>query len=310
MTNQIFGPVPSRRLGRSLGVDLVPFKTCTYDCIYCQLGRTTRKTIERKEWVPLDGVLEKLNEKLSTKPDYITLSGSGEPTLFSRVDELVDRIKAMTRVPVAVLTNGSLLWQEDVRHQLINADLVIPSLDAGDEAMFRLVNRPHEQISFEQMLNGLIDFRREFRGEYWLEVFVVGAYTAVPGELAKVAKCVDRICPDRVQLNTVTRPPAEKYAVGVSSERLVELTSIFYPRPEIIADFRGVHRQAEFVAGREEILQMLRRRPCSIDDIAGGLDMHRNEVVKYIEELNAENLLEESLIAEKLYYKVAKETSI
>jgi wyosine [tRNA(Phe)-imidazoG37] synthetase (radical SAM superfamily) len=309
MTNQIFGPVPSRRLGRSLGVDLVPFKTCTYDCIYCQLGRTTCKTMERKEWVPIDGVLEKLNEKLCTEPDYITLSGSGEPTLFSRLDELIHRIKAMTRVPVAVLTNGSLLWQKDVRNQLMNADLVIPSLDAGDEAMFRLVNRPHEEISFEQMFSGLIDFRREFRGEYWLEVFVVGAYTAVPGELAKVAKCVDRIRPDRVQLNTVTRPPAEKYAVGVSSERLAGLASLFHPRAEIIAEFRGVHRQAEFVAGREEIFQMLRRRPCSVDDIADGLGMHRNEAIKYIEELNAENLLEESLSAEKLYYKVAKEAS-
>jgi len=271
MSSQIFGPVPSRRLGRSLGVDLVPFKTCTYDCIYCQLGRTTCKTIERKEWVPLDRVLEELAEKLSSKPDYITLSGSGEPTLFSRVDELIDRIKAITEVPVAVLTNGSLLWQEDVRHQLMNADLVVPSLDAGDEAMFRLVNRPHHEISFEQMLDGLIAFRREFRGEYWLEVFVVGAYTAIGGELAKAAKCVDRIKPDRIQLNTVTRPPAEKYALGVSPGRLAELASTFRLPAEVIADFRGVHRQAEFVAGRKEILDMLRRRPCSIDDIADGL---------------------------------------
>jgi len=309
MSNQIFGPVPSRRLGRSLGVDLVPFKTCTYDCIYCQLGRTTCKTMERKEWVPLDAVLESLKEKLPSKPDYITLSGSGEPTLYSRVDELIDRIKTTTEVPVAVLTNGSLLWHEDVRRQLMNADLVIPSLDAGDEAMFRLVNRPHEQIAFEQMLDGLIDFRRDYRGAYWLEVFVIGAYTAIPGELAKLAKCVDRIKPERIQLNTVTRPPAEKYAVGVSPQRLAELASIFHPRAEIIADFRGVHRRAEFVAGREEILQMLRRRPCSIDDIADGLDMHRNEIVKHIEELNAENLLEESLTAEKLYYKVAKRPS-
>ncbi|MBN1851243.1 MAG: radical SAM protein [Pirellulales bacterium] len=306
MTNPIFGPVPSRRLGRSLGVDLVPFKTCTYDCIYCQLGRTTCKTMEKKEWVPLDHVLEQLSEKLSSKPDYITLSGSGEPTLYSRVGELIDGIKAMTRVPVAVLTNGSLLWQEDVRRQLSNADLIIPSLDAGDEAMFRLVNRPHEEISFVQMLDGLIALRSEFRGEYWLEVFVIGAYTATPGELAKLAKCVERIGPDRVQLNTVTRPPAEKYAVGVSSERLQEISSLFHPCAEIIADFRGVHQQEEFIAGREEIVQLLRRRPCSVDDIADGLGMHRNEVVKYIEELHAEKLLEESLIAEKLYYKVSK----
>jgi wyosine [tRNA(Phe)-imidazoG37] synthetase (radical SAM superfamily) len=162
MSSQIFGPVPSRRLGRSLGVDLVPLKTCTYDCIYCQLGRTTCKTMERKEWVPLDGVLESLKEKLSSKPDYITLSGSGEPTLYSRIDKLIDQIKAMTDVPVAVLTNGSLLSHEDVRKQLMAADLVIPSLDAGDEAMFRLINRPHEEISFPQMLDGLIDFAAIF----------------------------------------------------------------------------------------------------------------------------------------------------
>jgi wyosine [tRNA(Phe)-imidazoG37] synthetase (radical SAM superfamily) len=310
MSSQIFGPVPSRRLGRSLGVDLVPLKTCTYDCIYCQLGRTTCKTMERKEWVPLDGVLESLKEKLSSKPDYITLSGSGEPTLYSRIDELIDRIKTMTDVPVAVLTNGSLLWHEDVRKQLMAADLVIPSLDAGDEAMFRLINRPHEEISFPQMLDGLIDFRRDFRGEFWLEVFVVDAYTAIPAELAQVAKCVKRITPDRLQLNTATRPPAEKYVAGVSPQRLAELASLFHCPAEVIADFRGVHRQAEFIVGREEVLELLRRRPCSLDDVAAGLGMHRNEAIKYIAELSAENLLEESLTAEKLFYKHAKEPSI
>ncbi|NQT19895.1 MAG: radical SAM protein, partial [Planctomycetes bacterium] len=156
MSKYIFGPVPSRRLGRSLGVDVVPLKTCSYDCIYCQLGNTTCKTVERKEWVPLDDVVLELKDRLSSRPDYITLSGSGEPTLYSRVAELIDRIKVMTDVPVAVLTNGSLLWQEEVRRQLMKADLVIPSLDAGDEVMFRLVNRPHEDVSFERMLAGLV----------------------------------------------------------------------------------------------------------------------------------------------------------
>jgi wyosine [tRNA(Phe)-imidazoG37] synthetase (radical SAM superfamily) len=310
MSSQVFGPVPSRRLGRSLGVDLVPLKTCTYDCIYCQLGRTTCKTMERKEWVPLDDVLRELNEKLSSKPDYITLSGSGEPTLYSRLDELIDRIKEMTDVPLAVLTNGSLLWHQDVRKQLMHADLVIPSLDAGDDTMFHLVNRPHKEISFAQMLSGLIDFRRAFRGEFWLEVFVVDAYTAIPAELANVAKFVREITPDRLQLNTATRPPAEKYVAGVSPQRLAELTSLFHCPAEVIADFRGVHRQADFVAGREEIFEMLRRRPCSIDDVADGLGMHRNEVIKYIEELNAENLLEESRTAGRFYHKVAKARSL
>ena len=306
MSSYIFGPVPSRRLGRSLGVDLVPFKTCTYDCIYCQLGRTPCTTTERKPWVPLEAVLENLAKKLATNPDYITLSGSGEPTLYSRLDELIARIKTMTDVPVAVLTNGSLFGDEQLRRQLMNADLVVPSLDAGDEPMFRAINRPHQGISFERMVNGLIDFRREFPGKYWLEVFIIGGYTAIPNELEKIIGCVRRINPDRIQLNTVTRPPAEDYALAVSADRLAELAKLFQPEAEVIADFRGVHRQAEFIAGQADVLEMLRRRPCSLEDIAGGLEMHRNEVIKYLEEIRAEKLLEESTVAGKVYYSASQ----
>ena len=301
--NHIFGPVPSRRLGRSLGVDLVPFKTCTYDCIYCQLSRTTCKTLDRREYVPLDDVISQLKAKLSTQPDYITLSGSGEPTLFSRTGELIDRIKAMTDVPVAVLTNGSLLWRKDVRDQLMNADLVVPSLDAGDEATFRSVNRPHEEITFEKMLNGLVDFRREFSGQYWLEILLLGGYTAMEAELVKLARCIDLINPDRVQLNTVTRPPAESFAVGVSRDRLGELAAMLTPPVEVIADFRSIRERGEFSAGREDILEMLRRRPCSMEDIADGLGMHLNEVTKHLEELTARNEITNSSVEGKLYYK-------
>ena len=301
--SHVFGPVPSRRLGRSLGVDLVPFKTCTYDCIYCQLGRTTCMTVERKEWAPIENVLAELKGKLVSRPDYVTLSGSGEPTLFSRVGELIQGIKAMTDVPVAVLTNGSLLWREDVRAQLTDADLVAPSLDAGDETTFRAVNRPHEAISFEQMLGGLVDFRAQFRGDYWLEVLILRGYTDTEEALARMADCVGLIKPDRVQLNTVTRPPAEGFAVGVSASRMAECAAAFNPPAEVIADFRHVHDQAEFAASGGEVLDMLRRRPCSIADIADGLGLHQNEVVKYVEELSAKNLLAQSVVRGKLYYK-------
>jgi len=287
----VFGPVPSRRLGRSLGVDLVPFKTCTYDCIYCQLGRTTCKTVQRKQWVPLDRVLDELEERLSSRPDYITLSGSGEPTLYSRIGDLIEKVRSMTDIPVAVLTNGSLLWQKEVRRELMDAHLVIPSLDAGNPSMFRAVNRPDPAISFEQMLDGLITFGGDFHGEYWLEVFLLAGHTAIETEVAELAECVRHITPDRVQLNTVTRPPVDEFAVGVAPGRMDELAAVFDPPGEVIADVHGVHGRAEFSAGREDILNMLRRRPCSLDEIAEGLGMHRNEAVKFIEDLTSDRLL-------------------
>ncbi len=303
MTSYIFGPVPSRRLGRSLGVDLVPFKTCTYDCIYCQLGCTTCKTTERKEWVPLEDVVAELEGRLTSKPDYITLSGSGEPTLFARTGELIARIKDITDIPVAVLTNGSLLWQEEIRDQLAGADLVVPSLDAGDEAVFRAVNRPHEDIAFEKMLDGLVAFRNEFNGEYWLEIMLLAGHTAAGGELERLIGCVNRIKPDRVQLNTVTRPPAESFATAVPRERMEEVAGMFDPPAEVIADFRDIHGLGEFAAGREEILNMLRRRPCSLEDICNGLGMHRNEAIKYLQELHTEKIISQSRLGGKLYWK-------
>jgi len=304
----IFGPVPSRRLGRSLGVDLVPFKTCSYDCIYCQLGQTTNKTVERHEWVPLNDVLEELKGKLVSKPDYITLSGSGEPTLYSRLDELIAGIRAMTDVPVAVLTNGSLLWQEEVRRQLMDAHLVVPSLDAGHTSMFQAVNRPHESISFDQMLEGLIDFREEYYGEYWLEVFLLVGHTAVESEVSRITQCVRRIKPDRVQLNTATRPTAEDYAVMVDRARMADIAGRFEPPAEVIADYRGVHAQSDFKAGREGVREMIQRRPCSLDDIADGLNMHRNEAIKYIEELNAEGVLTKRTSGGMLFYSATHDT--
>jgi wyosine [tRNA(Phe)-imidazoG37] synthetase (radical SAM superfamily) len=290
--NCIFGPVPSRRLGRSLGVDLVPFKTCSYDCIYCQLGRTTSKTAERREWVPLDAVMSELESRMALKPDWITLSGSGEPTLYSRLDELIDRIHSATDIPVAVLTNGSLLWQPEVRKQLMKAELVIPSLDAGSQAVFEAINRPAPEITFEKMLEGLIRFRQEFKNQYWLEVFFLEGINTADNQVREIADCAGQIQPDRVQLNTATRPPAEKYAVQVSQARLTGIAAQFNPPAEIIADYRGVHTQTDFVIQKNTILEMLSRRPCTLDDVAGGLGIHRNEVIKYIEELKTGGALD------------------
>ena len=303
MSKYVFGPAPSRRLGRSLGIDLVPFKTCTYDCIYCQLGRTTCKTVERKEWVPLDLVVNEVEKKLDCRPDYITLSGSGEPTLFSRIDELVDRIKQMTTIPVAVLTNGSLLGDKDLQRQLSKVDLVIPSLDAGDDALFHLVNRPHERLSFEQVLAGLVNFRRRFTGQYWLEVFLVAALPTFEAELAALHRCVDLIKPDRVQLNTVTRPPAESYANPISRERLEKIAAEFSPPAETIADFGGGLLPATGEADSEQILALLRRRPCSVEDIASGMNITAREGCKTFGIAPQRGVVEPCWTAGKLYYR-------
>jgi len=299
----IFGPVPSRRLGRSLGVDLVPFKTCSYDCIYCQLGRTTNKTIQRKEWVPIDIVIDQLKAKLSSKPDYITLSGSGEPTLYSRLEELIFKIKEITNVPVAVLTNGSLLWLPEVRNALKSADLVVPSLDAGRSQIFQYVNRPHSDITFSKMLDGLVKFRDEYSGNYWLEVFLLAGVTTPDAEISRLANYINSICPDKVQVNTVTRPPAEDFADRVPEIQLKTLAAKLYKNAEVIADYSNVHKQQDFLARRKDVLTLLKRRPCSIEDISSGLCLHRNEVVKYVEELSSEGEIEAKPQNKQLYYK-------
>jgi wyosine [tRNA(Phe)-imidazoG37] synthetase (radical SAM superfamily) len=269
-------------------VDLVPFKTCSYDCIYCQLGRTTCKTVERKEWVPMDAVLDELKLKLVSRPDYITLSGSGEPTLHSRLGEIIEHIQAMTQVPVAVLTNGSLLWQKQVREELALADVVLPSLDAADPERFEFINRPHPEVTFERLLEGLEAMRREFAGQYWLEVMLLGGYTALPVPVRQLAELTRRIRPHKVQLNTAVRPPAEDYAMAVPPERLEELARLFRPSAEVIADYRGHRVLAESQVSAQAILTLLRRRPCTLDDVAHGLSIKQSEAVKLLDALEAE----------------------
>jgi len=299
----VFGPVPSRRLGRSLGVDLVPFKTCTYDCIYCQLGRTTRKTLERKEWVPMDAVLEELKRKLVYRPDYITLSGSGEPTLHSRVGEIIGHIQAMTDEPVAVLTNGSLLWQPQVRAELALADVVLPSLDAGDASRFSFINRPHTSLSFDQVVEGLIAFRREFTGQYWLEVFLLAGYTAILADVDRIATLATEIRPDRVQLNTVARPPAEDFAMRVGPEELACLARRFNPPAEVVAERPSRPCRKSRKSSADTVLDLLRRRPCTADDVAQGLGLNRLEVLKRLERLVTQGAITSSRHAGQVYYR-------
>ena len=287
----VYGPVPSRRLGRSLGIDLVPYKTCTYDCVYCHLGRTTNRTIERKKYVAVDDVLAELKKKLSAgpTPDYISLAGSGEPTLNLHIGDLIGRIKDLTRIPVAVLTNGSLLWMPEVRDALMKADLVLPSLDAGDESLFQRVNRPHGNIAFESMIEGLAEFTEKFPGAVWLEVFLLAGMSGLPFETLKIAAITGHIHPERVQLNTVGRPPAEEFAFSLSRVQMLALKNLFPGQVDIISEnVQNENRTAALLKpGVKDILALLRRRPCTSEDVAGGLGMHITEALKHLDALNS-----------------------
>jgi len=285
----IYGPVRSRRLGRSLGIDLVPFKTCSYDCIYCQLGRTTKKTINRKEYVPVSEVLDELERALATftPPDYIGIAGSGEPTLHCRLGELISGIRQITAVPVAVLTNGSILWMPEVRKDLAEADLVLPSLDAPDEHLFLRVNRPHEDISFERMLGGLVAFTEGFKGAVWLEILLLAGITGVPTQVERLAAVARRIRAERIQLNTVSRPPTETHALAVLRSLMEQLKGYFRRNAEVISESDRAEPPASCVEVTTDvdILALLRRRPCTVEGLSSGLGLHAGEVVKRLNAL-------------------------
>lgn len=306
----VYGPVSSRRLGRSLGIDLVPFKTCSFDCVYCQLGRTTRKTLERREYVPAERIFADLEKKLSSVSefDYVGIAGSGEPTLHAGLGEIIRGIKQRTDKPVAVLTNGSLLGDRRVQDDLRGADVVMPSLDAGDARLFGYVNRPHPELDFGRVVDGLIEFRALFRKPFWLEVFLLSGVTGLREEVEKIAALCRRIRPDRIQLNTVARPPAEDYAFPVSAKLLTMFAALFDPPGEVIVE-------AETVAGPGvgnetvpdgEILDLLRRRPSTALGVSTGLGIHINEAVKRLESLAARGEIRSTVRGGACFYEVVR----
>lgn len=303
----IFGPVPSRRFGRSLGVDLLPYKTCTLDCIFCQLGRTTDKTIERKKYIPVDAVTAELEHWLANndRPDVITLSGSGEPTLHSGFGEVLEFLKPYT-VPSVLLTNGALFYLPEVRRAALMADIVKISLSAHDQNSFSWINRPHPALRFDQAVNGQKDFRAEYSGQLWMEVFLMLGTNDMIRDVKKIAAQIKRIQPDRIQLNTVVRPPAEAFAEAVSMDRLNELCDLFEPTAEIIADDR-IRSLENFQINQDTILSMLRRRPCTIHQIAKVFGMHINEVSKYLGDLMNYQKIKIDFKNTELYYSAVFE---
>jgi wyosine [tRNA(Phe)-imidazoG37] synthetase (radical SAM superfamily) len=300
----LFGPVPSRRFQRSLGVDLTPLKTCSFDCIFCQLGPTPHHTIARHEYVPTEVVKEELLRWRDEggKTDYVTLSGSGEPTLHRRFGEVMEFAKHNLPFPVALLTNGSLLYQPEVRTAACHADVAKLSLSAWDDDSFRHINRPHPDLDFDRSLAGMQEFRKAFSGQIWLEVFLVAGVNDAPERVGRIAALAATIAPDRIHLNTAVRPPAESKVRPVAPNRLEALADLFRPRAEGIAAF-AARPGSNVAANQTAILDMLRRRPCTTRQIADAFGLHVNEVAKYIGHLLSRGRIQSLPRGDQIYYE-------
>jgi len=305
----LYGPVPSRRLGRSLGIDLVPHKICTYDCVYCQIGKTTQKTLDRREYIPVKEVLEEverfLKEEISSI-DYLSLTGSGEPTLHSKIGSIIHGIKKITSIPVAVITNGSLLYLKEVQKDLLDADVILPSLDAVSSEVFTKINRPDEGFSVERMVEGLVQFRKIYKGQIWLEILFCRGVNDSQSELALMKEAINRIQPDKIHLNTVVRPPSEKWVLPLDEIEMERIRDVFGEKAEIISEF---DRHPPLISERdikEEILKVLRRRPLSLSDLSKGMGISQNELDQYITPLTQEGKIRPRIFSESVYYEIGE----
>lgn len=303
MYQYIYGPVPSRRLGISLGVDLIPYKICSFNCVYCECGRNTSLTSERKEYQPVELVLSEIRDYMAKNPapDFISLSGSGEPTLHSQIGYLIDTVKnEYPDVKVAVLTNGSLLFQEQVQLDLMNADLILPSLDAATKEAYLKIDRPESTLSLDTIIQGIADFTSRFKSqagtlkEVWLEVFLIEGINTDAENIDSLRDACVLIRPDRIQLNTLDRPGTEAWVKPVTMETLERVSlQLNLPHVEIITSFKNRDEIKHYRMDVENlILESVARRPMTLDDICGVVGLRVHEVSKYLDVLEKDKLIQ------------------
>jgi wyosine [tRNA(Phe)-imidazoG37] synthetase (radical SAM superfamily) len=309
MSSFTFGPVPSRRLGFSLGVDVLPGKYCSFDCIYCQVGKTTNKEVERNSFFDPEKIVGEITSesKRLGNIDVITFSGSGEPTLNCDIGWLIKETKKRLGLPVSVITNSSLLLDKKVRSDLYLADVVLPSLDAVSEDIFRYINKPHFQIEIDGIIEGLKRFRAEYKGKIWLEIMLIKGINDVPDELEKMKEVIKYIGADKIQLNTVTRPPAEETARGLSNTALKKICASLGEGSEIICKFEKrtkkgcIHLQSEMVS------DILSRRSLTLDDIVRITGVTVRVAKKGLQNMEAEGKIKTTHIGGAIYYRKAEE---
>ncbi|MDY6915022.1 MAG: radical SAM protein [Candidatus Cloacimonadota bacterium] len=308
----LFGPVPSRRLGISLGVDLVPHKVCSLNCVYCEVGATTNLTITRKEYVSSDEVIAELKNFLHNKPnlDYITFSGAGEPTLNSQLGTIIDFIKeSYPQYKLSLLTNGTLFYDKVVRKESGKVDIVLPSLDAVRPESFLKINRPNPSLNIEKIIDGLIRFRKENpTTTMWLELFIVQGINDSELEIEQIKQVLTQISPDRIQLNTLDRPGTASWVKAASTQQLLEIKQKLDPLPtEIIAKFKSARKYRSYNQDIEKtILETISRRPCTDKDLCEILGLHINELNKYLQQLQKENKIKSERLERGVFFRTIK----
>ena len=299
----LFGPVPSRRLGRSLGVDLIPFKTCTMNCTYCQLGETTCEVSERGDYVPMQHVLAELERWMATdgQADHITLAGSGEPTLHSHFGEVFRWVKKHADIASVLLTNGSLLHFPEVRADAALADKVKVTLSAWDEASFQQIHRPAQGVTFDLLVAGERIFRKEYAGELSVEVFIIEGINSDVAHVRRIAEVVDSINPDRIDINTAVRPPADSGVKAVSPEQLAELADILGPKAEVTASFKKQTSPAMEVTP-EALLGLIQRHPATAGQLARDFNASIEAISKSLNAMVAEGKISAEVRDGETYY--------
>lgn len=306
---KIFGPVPSRRLGLSLGVDVLPYKTCSFNCVYCECGATTDLTCERWGFYPVAEILDELEERLSQmrdKPDVITLSGSGEPTLYTPLGELITGAKRMSGLPVAVITNSSLLFMPEVRRDLMGSDVVLPSLDAAIEASYFRINRPHALCTLERTIEGLVRFLADYRGRVLLEILLIEGYNTDERDLEALKRAIERLRVDGIQLNTAVRPGTEPGIEPLDDESLERIRSFFGPRCEVIASAETSRRRHEEGALEDTVLALLERRPCTALDVHRSTGIPLAKITELLDGMARAGLIVKETHGKDLFYEAEK----
>lgn len=308
-TKRVFGPVLSKRLGNSLGIDVIPHKTCSYNCIYCQLGSEENTITDLTNYYSVDEIIYELKEALLNNKniDYITFTGSGEPTLYKDLKKLIYEIKQITDIPVCVITNGSLLYKQEMRSNLLLADLIIPSLDAGNEETFKLIDNPNKEIDFDKMVEGLIEFKKVFKGEYWLEIFLLKDINDNEDELDDIIKIVKKIKPDRIQLITATRRVANEKAKALSDEELKKIKKYFNSKCDIEIDIPNIsenHKGNTRILTEDDIVNFLIRQPDTAYIIAKSFNENERKVKELLDLLIKKNKVREEIVNGVVSYAV------